>query len=255
MPPAPVDGAGVTDAGDHRDDAALLAAHVAGDPAAFGELFARHRDRLYAVALRTAGDPDLAADALQEGLISAFRRAGSFRGDAAVTTWLHRIVVNATLDLHRRHAVRAAESLDAERDEHLHDTAAYAHPGDRVSPPTPVDPADAALVGEQRALVLGALRALPADQRAALVLVDMEGWSVAEAASALGCPAGTVKSRCARGRARLATLLAPSDPAAGSRAPVAGTGNQGASSRVPPPVDDEARSDDEQTERMVPRET
>ena len=64
-------------------DADLLAAHVNGDPHAFGELFGRHRDRLWAVALRTAGGPDDAADALQDAMVSAFRRAGSFRGEAA----------------------------------------------------------------------------------------------------------------------------------------------------------------------------
>src|SRR5579859_1324873 len=90
------------------DDRALLARHVEGDGDAFGELFRRHRDRLWAVALRTLGDPDDAADALQDAMISAFRRAGSFRGDSAVTTWLHRVVVNACLDHIRRQAARPA---------------------------------------------------------------------------------------------------------------------------------------------------
>src|SRR5258707_2315844 len=86
----------------HLSDADLLRRHVAGDPDAFGELFLRHRDRLWAVAVRTLADPEEAADALQDAMISAFRRAGSFRGDSAVTTWLHRIVVNACLDRLRR---------------------------------------------------------------------------------------------------------------------------------------------------------
>ena len=84
------------------DDRALLRAHLDGDPEAFGRLFTRHRDRLWAVALRTTGDREEAADALQDALIAAFRRAESYRGDAAVTTWLHRIVVNACLDRLRR---------------------------------------------------------------------------------------------------------------------------------------------------------
>ncbi len=71
---------------------------MAGDPDAFGELFLRHKDRLWAVAIRTLADPEDAADALQDAMISAFRRADSFRGESAVTTWLHRIVVNACLD-------------------------------------------------------------------------------------------------------------------------------------------------------------
>ena len=100
-----------------RDDLALLEAHIAGDPAAFGELFARHRDRLWAVALRTTGNPEDAADALQDALISAFRRAESFRGDSAVTTWLHRIVVNACLDRLRRAKVRLADPLPDDLEE------------------------------------------------------------------------------------------------------------------------------------------
>ncbi len=184
---------------DERSDAELLAAHVAGETAAFGVLFARHRDRLWAVALRTMGTPDDAADGLQDGMVAAYRRAGSFRGEAQVTTWLHRVVVNACLDRLRAAKVRRAEALPDDLDE----------VGDRGSLATsgPVDPADEALVAERRRLVVAALRRLPADQRAALVLVDMEGYSVAEAAAILECPEGTVKSRCSRGRGRLATLL------------------------------------------------
>ena len=91
-----------------RSDRDLLAAHVDGDHDAFGELFTRHRDRLWAVALRTMGNPEDAADGLQDGMIAAYRRAASFRGDAAVTTWLHRVVVNACLDRIRAAKVRAA---------------------------------------------------------------------------------------------------------------------------------------------------
>jgi RNA polymerase sigma-70 factor (ECF subfamily) len=173
-------------------DAALLAAHVAGDPQAFAHLVRRHRDRLWAVALRTIGDPEEAADALQDALISAYRRADSFRGEAAVTTWLHRIVVNACLDRLRRRAVRPAVPLPDDE-------------GDRGGIADPVDAMD------QRAISLDveqALAALPPDQRAAVVLVDMEGWSVEEAAALLECPVGTVKSRCFRARAKLAQTLA-----------------------------------------------
>jgi RNA polymerase sigma-70 factor (ECF subfamily) len=94
---------------DGRSDGDLLRAHGDGDPDAFGELVRRHRDRLWAVALRTLGHPEEAADALQDALLSAFRagRGGSaWRGDSAVTTWLHRIVVNACLDRARRRAGR-----------------------------------------------------------------------------------------------------------------------------------------------------
>jgi RNA polymerase sigma-70 factor (ECF subfamily) len=184
---------------DQRSDAELLADHVGGDADAFGVLFARHRDRLWAIALRTMGNPDDAADGLQDGLVAAYRRAGSFRGEAAVTTWLHRVVVNACLDRIRASKVRRADPLPDDLEEL----------GDRGSTTTAThdDPAEGVVAAERRAQVLAALATLPADQRAALVLVDMEGYPVAEAAEVLGCAVGTVKSRCSRGRARLAALL------------------------------------------------
>ncbi|WP_127479387.1 RNA polymerase sigma factor SigM [Nocardioides pantholopis] len=184
---------------DLRPDADLLAAHVAGDTDAFGTLVARHRDRLWAVALRTTGHPEDAADGLQDGLVAAYRRAATFRGEAAVATWLHRVVVNACLDRLRATRVRRSEPLPADLGE---SDPAYSTGGSPTD-----DPAARADQAETRRLVLAALRALPPEQRAALVLVDMEGYPVAEAAAVLGCPVGTVKSRCARGRARLAVLL------------------------------------------------
>ena len=176
------------------EDTALLAAHVAGDPDAFGALVARHRDRLWAVALRTTGDPEDAADALQDALVSAYRHAGSFRGEAAVTTWLHRVVVNACFDRMRRRRARPTVPLPEEDGESGHRGLA--------------DPRDDLDRLELRMEIDRALRALPDDQRSVIVLVDVEGWSVAEAAETLGIPEGTVKSRCSRGRARLAVALA-----------------------------------------------
>ncbi len=187
---------------DPRTDPELLAAHVAGDDRAFGVLFARHRDRLWAVALRTTGDPETAADGLQDGMIAAFRRAGSYRGDAAVTTWLHRVVVNACLDRLRALKVRRADPLPDDLDD--------AGRGSLVSATDEVlDPVEHSLRAEQRRQVLDALSVLSAEQRAAVVLVDMEGYSVAEAAQILDCAEGTVKSRCSRARARLADVLRP----------------------------------------------
>ena len=144
---------------------------------------------MWAVALRTLADREEAADALQDALLSAYRSAGSYRGEAAVTTWLHRIVVNACLDRARRARNRPTVPLPA-------DDRAPAERRDRLSE------------RETSLEVLAALARLPADQRAALVLVDIEGFPVEEAAHVLGVPVGTVKSRCARGRARLAGALA-----------------------------------------------
>jgi RNA polymerase sigma-70 factor, ECF subfamily len=173
--------------GEWPSDTELLRRHVAGDSDAFGELFRRHRDRLWAVALRTVCDPEEAADALQDAMISAFRRAADFRGDSAVTTWLHRIVVNASLDRLRRRAVRPVMSAGDEQ----------AFGALLVQDPDP------ARTSDTRLDVDAALRILPPAQRAALVVVDMLGFSVADAAAILGTSPGTVKSRCARARARL----------------------------------------------------
>ncbi len=170
-------------------DADLIAAHAAGDPLAFTELVRRHRDRMWAVALRTLGDPDEAADAVQDAFLSAFRSAGGFRGQAQVTTWLHRIVVNACLDRIRRNRARPTSPLPD------------AGPGE------PALTLDALAERESRLAVDDALGSLPVEQRAAIVLVDVEGYSVAETSQLLGVAEGTVKSRCARGRARLAVLL------------------------------------------------
>jgi RNA polymerase sigma-70 factor (ECF subfamily) len=146
------------------------------------------------VAVRTLGDPEEAADALQDAMISAFRRAGSFRGDSAVTTWLHRIVINASLDRLRR---RAARPVTSTPDERVLDGLA----GSRAQHDPSAD-SDVAID------VTAELRRLPHDQQAALVLVDMLGYPVAAAADILGVSQGTVKSRCARGRARLLPRLA-----------------------------------------------
>jgi RNA polymerase sigma-70 factor (ECF subfamily) len=173
------------------DDRALMAAHVAGDPDAFAEIVRRHRDRLWAVALRTLGDPEEAADAVQDALISAFRSAASYRGDAAVTTWLHRVVVNACLDRVRRRKARPAVAL----------------PDDLANRPDVADPHDRHDESLIALDVRQALQTLPEDQRAAIVLVDILGHSVDDAATILGIPNGTVKSRCFRGRARLLPLL------------------------------------------------
>jgi RNA polymerase sigma-70 factor, ECF subfamily len=211
---------------------------VNGDNDAFGLLFTRHKDRLWAVAVRTLGDTEEAADALQDAMISAFRQASGFRGDSAVTTWLHRIVVNACLDRLRR---RAARPTVSGLDERAMDVLA---PG----PPGP----DTAASTETFLDVMAALRTLPPDQQAALVLVDMLGYSVMDAAAVLGISPGTVKSRCARGRARLLPKLAHlrgrGGPPAASAAPVSSAphenpplGNQPATRRVSPAEGGETR--------------
>lgn len=197
-------------------DAELLRAHVEGDSDAFAELVRRHRDRLWAVALRTVGDREEAADAVQDALLSAHRNAARFRGDSAVTTWLHRIVVNACLDrIRRRQAHPTVPLPDGNRTD------------DR---PSGVEPAAPAPDHDTALVVREALAALPAEQRAAIVLVDVQGYPVAEAAEMLGVAEGTIKSRCARGRARMALSLGH---LRGRDADHAAGGNRAAAETVP----------------------
>lgn len=193
-------------------DEELLRRHVDGDRDAFGYLFARHRDRLWAVAVRTLRDSDEAADAVQDAMISAFRRADSFRGDSAVGTWLYRIVVNACLDRMRRRAARPERTSG---DERMLDAITTSGTGPDVATGT-----------ETSVEVLAALHRLPRDQQMALVLVDMLGYPVNEAAAILDVAPGTVKSRCARGRARLLPLLAHLRPGAVPEQPGSASGSR-----------------------------
>lgn len=171
---------------DFRSDSDLLSAHAAGDRHAFEELFARHRERLQRLARHRTRNAEDADDAVQDALLSAHRSAASFRHDAAVGSWLHRILVNACTDRARRGG--RPESLAAVDDAH------WAVP-------------DRTAAVETAIVVRQALMRLPAEQRAAVVAVDMHGYSVADAAALLHVAQGTVKSRCARARTRLAVLL------------------------------------------------
>lgn len=176
---------------DGRTDPELITAHCAGDADAFGEIFRRHKDRMWAVAVRICRDRELAADSVQDAFLTAYRRADTFRGDAAVTTWLHRIVVNACLDRLRRARPTSSltdRDLPGARDEHAQT--------------------------DVRLDVRRALERIPEPQRIALILVDMHGLAVAEAAEVLDVPVGTIKSRCSRGRAAMAELLGRSDGSA-----------------------------------------
>ncbi|WP_405490930.1 RNA polymerase sigma factor SigM [Streptomyces sp. NBC_00096] len=214
-----------------RSDQELLSLHAAGDPDAFGELVRRHRDRLWAVALRTLGDREEAADAVQDALVSAYRAAHTFRGESAVTTWLHRITVNACLDRARKAASRRTSPLnDTDRLERLlepHESAEA--------------PAERQDLHRQ---LLAALSTLPAEQRAALVLVDMQGYPVAEAARMLDVPTGTVKSRCARGRAKLAPLLTHLRTHTGDNTDTERGRNRTPGTTVPPAADHGATTPD-----------
>lgn len=173
-----------------RDDHDLLKDAVNGDDAAFAELMTRHEDRIFALALRMMGQRDDALDATQDAFVAAFRRAGSFRGDAAFSTWLYRIAINTCKDALRKKA--RTPSPERESDDE----------GGRADPtPSP----EAAAV--TRIDVARALAALPEDYREAVVLHDLAGVSYEDIATATGVAVGTVKSRISRGRRKLARSM------------------------------------------------
>lgn len=170
-----------------------MAAAQGGDRAAMDALLRRHHQRIWAICRRLAGNDADAADATQEAMLLLVRRIGTFDGRSRFTTWAHRVATNACLDELRRRARRPTDPLP--------DDAAE---GGR-STPDPGAPVDQAV--SDRLAVDAALAALPEDFRVPIVLRDLGGHDYAEIAAILDIPPGTVRSRIARGRARLAELL------------------------------------------------
>lgn len=187
------------------DDAALVAAARAGGPDAFEPLVRRHQRRVYSIARRMLDDPHEAEEVAQETFVRAYQSLGSFRGTAQWSTWLLSITINLCRNRRRwwaRRRARIVQSLDAPP-VHEHD--------DDAPPDEPADhgpsPAEQVMAGEQRQLLLGALQLLDATDRQVIVLRDVEALSYDAIAQTLGCPAGTVKSRLSRARARLVQLV------------------------------------------------
>ena len=172
-----------------------MAAAQGGDRAAMDALLRRHHERIWAVCRRLAGNDADAADATQEAMLLIVRRIGTFDGRSRFTTWAHRVATNACLDELRRRTRRPADRLPDDDPEHGHAT------------PDRSEPVDQAV--SERMAVDEALAALPEEFRAPIVLRDLGGHDYAEIAAILDIPAGTVRSRIARGRARLAELLGP----------------------------------------------
>lgn len=176
------------------DEATLLAASRRGDVTAYDHLVGAYQDRIYQLTYRVTGNPEDAQDAAQEAFVKAFRSLKAFRGDAAFSTWLHRIAVNAALDIVRRR------------------------------PPAP-DPLDVAVLMaaesvdravEQREVqrrIQSAITGLPHEQRVAVILRDVQGLSYGEIAAVLQVPVGTVRSRLSRAREVLRHALADLSPA------------------------------------------
>jgi RNA polymerase sigma-70 factor (ECF subfamily) len=179
------------------DEAGVVARAVAGDRAAFARLVEHYQSACYGLAWRLIGNPDLAADATQDAFVHAYDAIGRFRG-GVFRSWLLRITANASYDILRRNQRRPTSALpDADEGEaELPDLAAR----------NPVAEAGRA---ELYRHLDEALRRLPEDQRAAVVLCDVYGMDYAEVADMTSSALGTVKSRIHRGRLRLRELLAP----------------------------------------------
>ncbi len=174
-------------------DQALVTRVRAGDGDAFRLLMRRHQDRIYSLARNYLNNDEDAWDITQEVFVKAYRQLPGFGGRSEVYTWLYRIAVNACID-HARRAARRGEmqELEAGLDIVAGDSA---------------DPLAELQRTELRERLLAALRALSPKLRMAVVLHDVEGYTLEEAARAMRCTLGTAKSRLWRGRDELRTLL------------------------------------------------
>ena len=175
----------------HRaaEDAELVQRYIEGDLTAFSELMDAHQDRVFGICLRMLGNRDAALDVTQETFLTVFRKADRYKAQAAFSTWLYRVAVNACYDYLRRTKRRRSEVMPESLD-----------PAD----PTSQDPMTSA---ELRPAIQEALMELQPEFRSAVVLVDLEGLALETAGDMLGVPVGTVKSRLFRGRRILAQRL------------------------------------------------
>ena len=179
-------------------DARDLARAKRGDLAAFNALVERHQHTLFAVSLRMLGDSQAAADVTQDSIFAAWQRLRDFKS-GNFRSWLVRIAVNRCYDQLRSRQ----RHHDASFDELLE-----VNPGTELLAGQATDPADLLLDSDLAKALLDGLHVLPVDQRAVVILCDVQGFSYNEAAEVEGTQVGTIKSRLSRGRARLRDWLA-----------------------------------------------
>ncbi|MDX2344965.1 MAG: RNA polymerase sigma factor SigM [Acidimicrobiia bacterium] len=181
------------------EDVQLLNRYLGGDVTAFDELVRAHEDRVFGICLRMMRDREAALDAVQETFVTVFRKADRYEERAAFSTWLYRVAVNTCYDQLRKAKRRRTEPLPEIAD--------------------PVDPrsGDEFEAVELRPEIEKALQRVPVDFRSAVVLVDLQGLALEQAAQILDVPIGTIKSRLFRGRKVLAETLG--NLRAGSRHP------------------------------------
>jgi RNA polymerase sigma-70 factor (ECF subfamily) len=180
-------------------DLELVERHRYGDRAAFEQIYQRHAEMVFNLAFRMTGDREEAADVSQETFLRVHRYCGRFRGRSSLKTWIYRVTVNCCRSRFRRNQNWRTRILSGalETVEQVPDTRR--------------GPEDRTLARDRGEMVTGALRRLPEPFREAVVLRDLEGLTYEEIANVLGVRIGTVRSRIARGRDRLRTLLEKSE--------------------------------------------
>jgi RNA polymerase sigma-70 factor (ECF subfamily) len=186
------------------DEPALIARSRHGDVTAFNCLVERYQESAYSLALRMLGSADAAADVTQDAFFSAFRAIAGFRG-SAFRPWLLRIVSNGCYDVFREQGRHPSISLDAMLDPTEDEHSGSFMPA--VLQDRRWDPERAVLRGEVIELIHTALLELAPEQRLAVVLSDVQGFSYEEIADIMQTSLGTVKSRISRGRGRMRDLL------------------------------------------------
>lgn len=178
-----------------QTDQELVSSYLAGDSRAFSEIFRRHRKRLFWVARRYAGNDEDAHDILQEVFLKASRNLHKFRSEAALSTWLHRLVMNTGYDFVNHRSRREIATLDDEIVPHEINLRLSYDPIPRT---------------DLNLLLIQALGTLRPDQCVALLLVDLGGYNVSHVADLQGVRPGTIKSRRCRAKEFLREILAPS---------------------------------------------
>lgn len=182
------------------DDQTLVRASQRGDMAAFEELVARHRDRIYARAYSMMRNEEEAVDLSQEAWVKGWQRLAQFHGESSFGTWMTRIIINLCLDQLRKHKRQRAESIEAMEEE--------SGGVERQMPVVTVNPTAGLERGELRQRIDQALGQLSYEHRTSLVLHEFEEMEYREIAKTMGCSIGTVMSRLFYARRKLAALLA-----------------------------------------------
>lgn len=191
-----------TDPTDQAHDRALVERIRGGDASAWDELLAAYQHRLFTVCMRMLGRRDLAEEAAQDTMVRLMEGLSSYDGRARLSTWIIRVAMNVCLSRLRRERHRRHPSLDGSAD-----VGAADRPEPRHTQTAEPSPASGVELSEQRDRLAAALRFIGDDQRAILILRDVQGLDYDEIARVLEVPVGTVKSRLFRARAALRAAM------------------------------------------------